>query len=230
VRRLVAALDLDRFRLDQVRVNPGRGAARAMGIAAVLAIGVAGFWVLAARPHRLAAVSAAVQSSASPASGGSLASPLAPASSPVNSGSSSALVVIDVVGKVERAGVYRLPSGSRVIDAITAAGGVRPGTDLTSVNLAQKLTDGEQIAVGVPVAAAAPVTGGTDPAAGALVDLNNATETQFDALPGVGPVLAQRIVDWRTAHGGFSSVDQLNSVSGIGDAKFADLKPLVTVS
>jgi competence protein ComEA len=153
--------------------------------------------------------------------------------------------VVDVVGKVRRPGVYHLATGARVTDAIAAAGGAVHGTDLTPVNLARKVSDGEQIAVGVLGAASgagggvAGSTNGSGSAAGGsgavasgtgtLVNLNSATPEQLDALPGVGPVLAQRIVDWRVQHGGFHTVDQLNSVSGIGDAIFARLRPLVTL-
>ena len=121
-------------------------------------------------------------------------------------------------------------------DAIRAAGGVLHGVNTTTLNLASLLQDGDQVVVGVPGAAAAGTSGGVAsaesgggaPSTG-IVDLNTASEAQLDALPGVGPVLAQHILDWRSAHGGFTSVDQLQSVSGIGDAKFADLKPLVSV-
>jgi competence protein ComEA len=144
------------------------------------------------------------------------------------------LIVVDVVGKVRRAGVYRLPPGSRVTDAIAAAGGVARGVDLSRINLARKVADGEQIAVGVAGAGsvgAGQVAGsGSDSPGAGLVDLNTATVGQLDGLPGVGPVLAQRILDWRTAHGRFNSVDQLRSVTGIGSSKFSDLKPLVTAS
>ena len=168
--------------------------------------------------------------STSAAAGGSLASPLAPRAS---SSSGSTVLVVDVVGRVHRPGVYRLPPGSRVDDAVAAAGGVLGGVDPVTVNLARKLADGEQLVIGV----AAPAGGGLPAGEGgsaagngsALVDLNSATVTQLDALPGVGPVLAQHIVDWRTQHGRFDSIDQLQSVSGIGDAKYATLRPLVTV-
>ena len=146
----------------------------------------------------------------------------------------TSVIVVDVVGKVRRAGVYRLAPGSRVTDAIAAAGGVVRGVDLSRINLARKVADGEQIAVGVAGAGSvgagqASGSGPNSPAAG-LVDLNTATAGQLDGLPGVGPVLAQRILDWRTAHGRFDSVDRLRSVTGIGASKFSDLKPLVTVS
>lgn len=147
------------------------------------------------------------------------------------------VVVVDVAGKVRHPGVYRLAVGARVADAVTAAGGMAAGVDPVTVNLARKVVDGEQIVVGMaapPVGMPAATTGsGAEGASGTaptgLVDLNTASTEQLDALPGVGPVLAQRIVDWRTQHGRFDSVDQLNDVSGIGDSKFADLKPLVTV-
>ena len=140
-------------------------------------------------------------------------------------------VVVDVVGRVHRPGLVTLPAGARVADAVRAAGGALAGTDLSSINLARICVDGEQIAIGVPGAVAAPGAPGSADAAttGALVNLNTATSDQLDALPGVGPVLAQRIIDYRTDHGPFQSVDQLHQVSGIGDAKYADLSPLVTV-
>ena len=140
-------------------------------------------------------------------------------------------VVVDVVGRVRRPGLVTLPAGARVAAAVQAAGGALAGTNLSSINLARVCIDGEQIAVGVPGAVAAPggpvASGATTPAA--LVDLNTATADQLDALPGVGPVMAQRIIQYRTDHGPFQSVDQLRQVSGIGDAKYADLSPLVTV-
>jgi competence protein ComEA len=136
-------------------------------------------------------------------------------------------VVVDVAGRVRRPGLITLPAGSRVADAIRAAGGVRPGTDLTSLNLARKLIDGEQILVGVPGTGGGAATGSPGPTN--PIDLNTASVAELDQLPGVGPVLAQRIVDWRTAHSGFTAVSQLRQVTGIGDSKFADLQPLVRV-
>ncbi|MFI6102899.1 helix-hairpin-helix domain-containing protein [Streptomyces sp. NPDC051310] len=147
-----------------------------------------------------------------------------------------AAVVVDVSGKVRRPGVLRLPAGSRVADALRAAGGVRPGTDVTGLNRARVLMDGEQVVVGVTPAPAGPGPGSAGrpgtagqhgPAPGAPLALNTATAGQLDALPGVGPVLAQHIIDYRTRHGGFRSVDELREVNGIGDRRFADLQPLV---
>lgn len=142
-------------------------------------------------------------------------------------------IVVDVSGKVRRPGIYPLPSGARVADALRAAGGVRPGVDITGLNRARVLLDGEQVVVGAPPGAlVSGATGGAGtggrggPAAGP-VSLNSATVEQLDTLPGVGPVLAQHILDYRTQHGGFRSVDELREVNGIGDRRFADLQPLV---
>ncbi|MBB1157314.1 ComEA family DNA-binding protein [Amycolatopsis sp. DR6-1] len=135
-------------------------------------------------------------------------------------------LVISVVGHVRSPGLVTVPAGSRVADALRAAGGANPGVDLTALNLARKLTDGEQVAVGVPAAQAAPAGSG---AAASKVDLNSATADQLDSLPGVGEVTARRITDWRTQHGGFSSVEQLRDVDGIGQSKFEKLREQVTV-
>ena len=148
--------------------------------------------------------------------------------------SAGSQVVVHVYGKVRRPGVVGLPHGSRVADAIRAAGGVRPGAATGPLNLARKLVDGEQIAVGVrgsPPAVPSPSPGAASGDAGASgpLDLNTATVDQLDGLPGVGPVLAQRIVDYRTRHGGFRSVDQLQEVPGIGSRRFADLRSRVSV-
>ncbi|MET8740166.1 ComEA family DNA-binding protein [Streptomyces sp. NPDC004728] len=144
-------------------------------------------------------------------------------------------IVVDVSGKVRRPGIRQLPSGSRVADALRAAGGVRAGADLTGLNRARVLMDGEQIVVGAP---SGPSTGGEaggfelgsgggGSSAVGPVSLNTATVEQLDTLPGVGPVLAQHIVDYRAQHGGFRSIDELREVNGIGDRRFADLRPLV---
>lgn len=135
----------------------------------------------------------------------------------------SGRLVVDVAGRVRRPGIVELPAGSRVVDAITAAGGALPGVSLTSLNLARLLVDGEQIVVGlrVPVGppfTAAPTAGGTTATSIAPVELNTATVEQLDTLPGIGPVTAAAILQWRTDNGPFSSVDQLLDVSGIGDA------------
>jgi len=138
-------------------------------------------------------------------------------------------IVVDVSGKVRQPGIHRLPAGSRVADALRAAGGAKAGTDLTGLNRARLLMDGEQVVVGGPVPPAPAATGvGTGgPQAAGPVSLNSATAEQLETLPGVGPVLAQHIIDYRTQHGGFRSIDELTEVNGIGDRRFADLQPLV---
>jgi competence protein ComEA len=149
-------------------------------------------------------------------------------------------VTVDVVGKVRHPRVVDLPAGSRVLDAIQAAGGARPGADLTRLNRARVLVDGEQVVVGVP---AAPAASGTSPGSGAsgagagavpggptaLVDLNTATVEELDTLPEVGPVTAEAILDYRAEHGGFGSVDELLDIEGIGEKTLAKIAPHVTV-
>ena len=130
-----------------------------------------------------------------------------------------------------------MPAGARVIDVLKAAGGPLRGADLGMLNLARKVADGELVTVGVPApASGGPAAGGGAPPAGAAaggadgpIDLNTATLSELDTLPGVGPVLAQRILDWRTEHGRFATVDQLSDVPGIGDARLAQLRDLVRV-
>ena len=144
-------------------------------------------------------------------------------------------VTVHVRGRVVRPGVVTLPAGSRVVDAIEAAGGVQAGASIGALNLARLLVDGEQVAVGVkgvqddpsdtpPGDARAPTADD-----GALVDLNAATASELEELPGIGPVLAERIVQWREANGRFTDVEVLGEVSGIGDALMVQLRPLVRV-
>ena len=129
----------------------------------------------------------------------------------------------------------RLPPGSRVADAVRSAGGGAPGAVLAQLNLARVLTDGEQLLVPGPATASAgtpvPSSAATGSASGASapLDLNAATQEGLDALPGVGPVLAGRILAWRTAHGRFTTVDELGEVPGIGPKALERLRPLVRV-
>lgn len=143
-------------------------------------------------------------------------------------------LVVAVTGRVRRPGVVTVPAGARVIDALRAAGGPLPGADLAMLNLARKLADGELVVVGVPGAATGGAGAGAAPGQGTAgadgaVNLNTASLEQLDGLPGVGPVLAQRILDWRATSGPFTSVDQLRDVAGIGESKFAQIKDRVTV-
>jgi competence protein ComEA len=147
-------------------------------------------------------------------------------------------IMVDVEGKVTRPGVQRLPPGARVLDAIMMAGGALPGTDLSNLDQARVLSDGEQIMVGPGAGAGPPPgTGPSGPAARsrgkaaltAPVRLNTATLDQLEQLPGVGPALAQRVLDWRTEHGRFSSIDELQQVKGFGPHKFAAVHDLVAL-
>lgn len=218
----------------RLRSTPERSHARVLVLLAVVAALVAAGYLWLARPRP--------QPSAAPLPSATLAGtrPAAASASPAPASGSPAAaassVVVHVLGKVRRPGVITLPAGSRVAEAIKAAGGVRPGAKTGDLNLARKLVDGEQIPVGVrrPASASAAVSPPPDASGGpgapaSPLDLNTATADQLDDLPGVGPVLAQRIVAYRTQHGGFRSVEQLQEVSGIGARRFADLKPMVRV-
>ena len=140
-------------------------------------------------------------------------------------------VIVDVEGAVRRPGLVHLPSGSRVADAVWRAGGTTRLADRAAVNLAAPVSDGQQVLVprrgpGGGVAAAPPSRSGGSSASGP-VSLSSATAEQLDSLPGVGPVTAQKIVDYRTEHGSFHSVDELDAIPGIGPARLADLRGLV---
>ena len=144
--------------------------------------------------------------------------------------------MVDVAGKVRRPGIATLPLGSRVVDALEAAGGARRGVRLGTLNLARVLTDGEQVVVGqqgvpgvAPSAAASPGTGGGAAGSTPMVNLNSATQAELEELPGVGPVTAQAILTFRSEQGAFTAVDELLEVSGIGDATLAELAPFVTL-
>jgi len=140
---------------------------------------------------------------------------------------------VHVVGEVRAPGLYFVALGSRVVDAIMAAGGLTAQADECAINLARPVSDGEQLVISTRAGdalgcGAVPVVGGSGGGASSPISLSRADLTALDSLPGIGPTLAQRIIDWRTANGGFTSVDQLNDVSGIGDKLFTTLQPLVT--
>jgi len=193
------------------------------GLVAVLVVtlGGAGLWYVRSLPRPVEVHAAATPTGPSaPASvAGAQASP------------SAGLVLVDVAGWVRRPGVYEFATGARVIDAIEAAGGARPGAMLEALNLAAPLADGTQILVPREGEAGAvpPVAAGSGSGAAGLVNVNTASATELETLPGIGEVIAQRIVDHRTANGPFASVDQLLDVSGIGDSILGSIRELVTV-
>jgi competence protein ComEA len=194
---------------------PGGKVAAALGALAVVGL-VGGYGVaVRARPH---------------ATKVSLTDDAAPKSTP-----HARLIYVHVAGAVNRPGLYELPQGSRVDDAVKAAGGATADADLDSLNLAAKVRDGDKVLVpkkggasgGVAMAGGA--AGAAGSAQGAVINLNTATLADLDTLPGIGPALAQRIVSYRDAHGGFRTVDDLQNVPGIGPKKLAELRDLVTV-
>ncbi|MET9829292.1 ComEA family DNA-binding protein [Streptomyces sp. NPDC006385] len=217
----------------QARCGLERRSLVALTVVLVLAAGFAvqHFWAGRTQSVRAPEV---VRAAASYGGGESGEEPLAGASAAGAQGAggtAAAEIVVDVSGKVREPGIHRLPAGSRVADALRAAGGVRPGTKTDGLNRARFLVDGEQVIVGGPAAppgaAPGPGSGGAavpGAAPAGPVSLNTATVEQLDTLPGVGPVLAQHIIDYRTQHGGFRSVDELREVNGIGDRRFADLR------
>jgi competence protein ComEA len=187
-----------------------------VGLVALLAVtlGGAGLWYVRSLPRP---VEVATAPSGGTASAQASASP-----------SPEVVVLVDVAGWVRRPGVYEFTEGARVIDAIDAAGGARSGAVLEALNLAAPLADGTQILVpreGQEGVAPAPVTGG----AGGLVNVNSAIATELEELPGIGEVIAQRIIDYRTENGPFATVDELLDVSGIGDAILESIRELVSV-
>ena len=229
------------------RLDPGKHGALALAAVAAAAAVVAatGVWrdrPVAAPVPPLPALSLAPLAGA-PAGGGP------PSTTTVAAPST---LVISVAGKVHTPGLVTVPSGARVADALAAAGGAVPGTDLLTLNLAQPVSDGQQVLVGVaPPPGTASISGGPANAAaapesasgtggtggkgvsgkgeGGKVNLNSASATELEALPGVGPVMAKAIIEHRTKSGTFRSVDQLSDVSGIGPARLAQLRDLVTV-
>jgi competence protein ComEA len=209
---------------------PGITPAHVAVVAVLVAVGLAvtTWWVARDQPEPLPPVSAEpvapLVAGVSPSAGDPSS-----AASPGTGGS----VTVDVAGKVRRPGIVVLDQGARVTDALEAAGGAKRGVDLTPINLARVLVDGEQIVVGGPPgsAGAGSAAGGAAAAgpAGALVNLNTAAQAELETLPGVGPVTAMAIIAWRDRSGGFTSIDELLEVDGIGEKTLASLAPLVTV-
>lgn len=158
--------------------------------------------------------------------GGGAAPRAAPPLRAAPSAAAASRLVVDVTGAVRHPGVYRLGEESRIVDAVARAGGATAGADLSRVNLAAPLADGEQVVVptrGGPSSSAS--LGAASPSS--PLDLNTATAEQLDALPGIGPATAAKIVAYRQAHGPFRSADELDGVPGLGPARVARLKGLV---
>ncbi len=231
-----------RGRLERLLGGVGRQRL-AIAVIALLALAAGGLLRLHAAPRAVDPPASA----AAPSATGTQALPRVSAggdrgaTASGGSGQTGGEIAVDVVGRVRHPGLVRLPAGSRVMDAIQAAGGAAPGAELEAVNLARRVVDGEQIRVprhGEPIAAAGSAAGGGAGAGappgvpgqpGAPLDLNTASIEQLDTLPGVGEVTANRIVAYREAHP-FTSIDDLRLVPGIGDRRFETLKDLVTVS
>ncbi|MFW0791867.1 ComEA family DNA-binding protein [Gordonia sp. CPCC 205333] len=238
---------------ERHRVLPAPPAALALVIVGILAVVVAAVLMIRNAPADIGPV--AFPPSAGPKTSTLVDS--APSSSesagrsPARSTAVSGTLVISVVGLVYRPGLVHLPAQARVADALAAAGGSRPGADLLSLNLARPLHDGDQVIVGFsgdssrrPMRSAiigvddagapdsdrasAPTSGGATASPG-KVNLNTATQAQLDALPGVGPVTATAIIEWRNRNGRFSSVDQLAEVDGIGPGRLAKLRDKVVI-
>jgi len=198
-----------------------------ISIVIALAVGVAAWLAVRSDPEPVPALAPVSEPLVSPSVPSSAESPEAA----VGAGGTGE-VTVDVAGKVRKPGIAVLPPGSRVVDAVEAAGGARRGVDLASLNLARPLVDGEQILVGIPVPTGVVGSLGATPGAGEsgpLVNLNTADLAALETLPGVGPVTAGAIMTWRTEHGGFTAVEELLEVNGIGDATLAEIAPHVTI-
>ncbi len=192
-----------------------------VGVVLLLAVtlGGAGLWYSRSLPRPVA-----VAATVAP-----LVSPGAPNPSP---SPSMAVILVDVAGWVREPGVYEFREGDRVVDAVKAAGGARPGADLAALNLAAPLTDGSQILVmkeGEVPGTGSGATGSAPGSMGSLININTATGLELENLPGVGPVLGAAIIAYRTENGPFTSIDDLLNVSGIGPATLEEIRSMATV-
>ena len=198
----------------QILINPPKQAIAPIAKFVIVAVSVVGLLVWLNRPSPTAVPVVTNDGIAIPGSS------LSPSVGIGDLGSTNQIVV-DVKGDVLTPGLVTLTAGDRVADAITAAGGLTPGANVTSLNLAERLSDGQMIFIGNALS--------SDVASDPRINLNQASESELDALPGVGPVMAGRIVAWRETNQRFHSVDELQEVPGIGPKVFANLKPLVRI-
>jgi competence protein ComEA len=207
-----------RERLDAL----SRGELAALVVVVVATLLGAGLWYTRSlpRPVDIAAPADAISPVVSRVTGAT--GSLSPSSLPI---------IVDVAGWVRSPGVYEFVSGDRVIDAVNRAGGARKGADLTSLNLAAPLTDGTQIVIPKPGATVPGGAGSTETSSGgtALININTASEIELEDLPGVGPVTAAAIIDYRTQNGPFAAVDDLIDVSGIGPSTLEQIRPFASV-
>jgi competence protein ComEA len=205
------------------RASPGSLLTAAIGVLLVVVVAV----IVVTRHHGAATGASPPYSYSGEASADPTDSP-APAGTDFGATES---IVVDVGGRVRKPGLVTLPVGARVADAIDAAGGPLKPRELDRIDLAQRVTDGQLLLIGVSPSASdaagdSASSSGTDPST--PISLSTATIDQLETLPGVGPVTAQKMIDWRTAHGGFTTVEQLQQVPGIGPAHYAEISPLVT--
>jgi competence protein ComEA len=218
-----------RERLDTL----SRGELAGLIVVIVATLAGVGFWYSRSLPKPIQiAETPAPAVAASASASGSVSVAAGASETPGAASSPAAQLIVDVAGWVRRPGVYQFDPGARVVDAVERAGGAREGADLTLLNLAAPLVDGQQILVpkkGDAVAVGGTGTTVTGPGGLPVVNINTADETTLETLNGVGPSLATAIIQYRTEHGPFTSVDQLDQVSGIGPATLEKLRPQVTV-
>jgi competence protein ComEA len=196
-----------------------RGELAGLALVVVATVAGAGLWYLRSLPRP---VEIAAPSAGPPFVAGEAAT--------VTSSPTPVAIIVDVAGWVRKPGVYEFSEGDRVIDAVNEAGGAKKGADLTSLNLAAPLADGTQVVVAKAGSSTGATSGSTGGSSGTtLVNVNTASETELETLPGVGPVTSAAIIDFRTQNGPFSTVDDLIDVSGIGPSTLEQMRPFVTV-